>query len=71
MFTVMKSMKVKDFVGHDVVNKECCFYCAPRGAKLHFAHARQKGPATELSLGTAVPLANRFYTDLIFAVKYF
>ena len=69
MFNLVKSMKVKDFFGHDIVNRQCCFYCASKRATLYYAHVKLKGPATALSLGTSVLLANRFYSDLIFAIK--
>jgi len=60
---VTKALKVEDF--RDFQPDAIC-YCFRR---LTIANAKVKGPAIELSIGTTVNLADRFYCDLTFSVK--
>jgi len=61
LLRVTKALRVRDFRGF-LPARQICFCCA-KYPEVSFANAKVKGPAVELSLGTVVNLADRFYSD--------
>ena len=46
-----------------------CYNCCTKGSGPNYIRARVKGPAIEMSLGTTMMTADRFFSDLTFAIK--